>query len=727
MGATPTLTLVATVRSTGLYTNTASIASGFSDPNPNNNNAFAVVTPRGTGTTLTNICPATTVNLTTQVVITNLPSGATLTWHTATPATSTNKVPNPASVGVGTYYAAFEDATNNCYSPTTAYNVTIQTCNADLSITKTVNNSTPNVGSNVIFTLSVVNNGSSPATGVTANDVLPSGYTYVSDNGSGAYNSTTGVWTIGNLATSATATLQITATVRMSGNYANTATVSGNQIDPVPGNNTSTSTPIPVPVADLAITKTDGSATYTPGTPITYTLVVTNTGPSNVTGATVADAIPAAITGVSWTSAVAGNASVSGGATGSGNNLAATISLGAGAGNSVTFTVSGTVSASATGNLVNTATVTAPAGTTDNNAANNSATDTDTPAPVADLAITKTDGSATYTPGSPITYTLVVTNTGPSNVTGATIADAIPAAITGVSWTSAIAGNASVSSGATGSSNSLAATVNLAAGAGNSVTFTITGTVSPAATGNLVNTATVTAPAGTTDNNAANNSATDTDTPAPVADLAITKTDGSATYTPGSPITYTLVVTNSGPSNVTGATIADAIPAAITGVSWTSAVTGNASVSSGATGSRQQPGGYPQPGGRCGQLGHLHHHGHRLTLRHGQPGEYRHRDGTGGHRRQQPGQQFRHRHRHPRSRSGSGHHQDRRQCHLHPRQPHHLHPGGDQHRPFERHRGYHRRRHSGRHHRCELDLRRCRQRLRHQRGHRKQETAWRPP
>jgi uncharacterized repeat protein (TIGR01451 family) len=584
VGATPTLTLVATVRSTGLYTNTASIASGFSDPNPNNNNAFAVVTPRGTGTTLTNICPATTVNLTNQVVITNLPSGATLTWHTATPATSTNKVPNVTSVGAGTYYAAFEDATNNCYSPTTAYNVTIQTCNADLSITKTVNNSTPNVGSNVIFTLSVVNNGSSPATGVTANDVLPSGYTYVSDNGSGAYNSTTGVWTIGNLATSATATLQITATVRMSGNYANTATVSGNQTDPVPGNNTSTNTPIPVPVSDLAITKTDGSATYTPGTPITYTLVVTNSGPSNVTGATIADAIPAAITGVSWTSAVTGNASVSSGATGTGNSLAATVNLTAGAGNSVTFTITGTVSPAATGNLVNTATVTAPAGTTDNNAANNTATDTDTPAPVADLAVTKTDGSATYTPGTPITYTLVVTNSGPSNVTGATLADAVPAAITGVSWTSSVSGNASVSSGATGSGNSLAATVNLAAGTGNSVTFTITGTVSPSALGNLVNTATVTAPAGTTDNNAANNSATDTDTPARVSDLAVTKTDGSATYTPGSPITYTIVVSNAGPSNVTGATLADAVPAAITGVSWTSSVSGNASVSTGATG-----------------------------------------------------------------------------------------------------------------------------------------------
>ncbi|MGC5198760.1 hypothetical protein ACLD7X_018415, partial [Aphanothece microscopica RSMan92] len=156
--------------------------------------------------------------------------------------------------------------------------------------------------------------------------------------------------------------------------------------------------------------------------------------------------------------------------------------------------------------------------------------------------------------------------------------------MTGVSWTSATAGTATVSSGATGSSNTLAATVNLPAGAGNTVTFTVTGTVAPSTTGNLVNTATVTAPGGVTDPTPGNNSATDTDTQNSVADLAITKTDGSATYTPGSPITYTIVVSNNGPSNVTGATINDAIPAAITGVSWTSATAGTATVSSGATG-----------------------------------------------------------------------------------------------------------------------------------------------
>ncbi len=562
VGATPPLTIVATVKNTGLYTNIASISSSLSDPNPNNNTAFAVVSPRGAALSVTNICPATTVNLNTQAAVTNVPSGATQTWHTATPATSLNKVANPASVGAGVYYAAFEDATTNCYSTTTAITVTIQACNADLAITKTVSNSTPLVGSNVTFTLSVLNNGASPATGVTVNDLLPSGYTYVSDNGSGAYNSNSGVWTIGNLAVSATVTLQITATVRATGIYANTATVTGGQNDPTPGNNSSTITPTPVPVSDLSVTKTDGRTTFTPGTTNTYTVVVSNAGPSTATGALVTDNAPAGTSISSWSAVFAGGAT--GTATGSGN-ISQTINVPVGG--TVTYTINVAVPAGFTGNLINSATVAPPSGTTDNNTANNTATDTDTPAPIADLNITKTDNSATYTPGSPITYTVVVTNNGPSNVTGVTVNDAIPAAITGAAWTSSSTGSASVSSGATGSGNSLAATVNLAASAGNSVTFTITGTVSTAATGNLVNTATVTSPAGTTDNNTANNTATDTDTQNSQTDLAIIKSVNNSTPKVGENVTFTLLVTNNGPSAATGVVVLDQLPSGYTYVS----------------------------------------------------------------------------------------------------------------------------------------------------------------
>ena len=61
---------------------------------------------------------------------------------------------------------------------------------ADLVLTKGIDDDTPNVGSNAIFTLAVTNNGPTPATNVSVSDLLPSGYSYVSDDSSGAYVTT---------------------------------------------------------------------------------------------------------------------------------------------------------------------------------------------------------------------------------------------------------------------------------------------------------------------------------------------------------------------------------------------------------------------------------------------------------------------------------------------------------------------------------------------------------
>ncbi len=65
---------------------------------------------------VSNVCPATTVNLTT-LTASNRPANTTLTWHTGTPATTANKITGTA-VAAGTYYAAFFDASLNCYSGT---------------------------------------------------------------------------------------------------------------------------------------------------------------------------------------------------------------------------------------------------------------------------------------------------------------------------------------------------------------------------------------------------------------------------------------------------------------------------------------------------------------------------------------------------------------------------------------------------------------------------------
>ena len=452
---------------------------------------------------------------------------------------------------------------------------TIATTTADLAITKSDGVASVVPGTATTYTIVVTNNGPGEVTGATVVDSAPAGVTFgawtcvVSNVGSGGTVTTACGTASGSANINTTVTMKsggvITYTVPATiaagatGTIDNTATVSvpTGVFDPTPGNNSATDTDTLTAQADLSITKTDGVASVVPGTATTYSIVVSNSGPSNVIGANVSDVLPAAVTSATWTCVGAGGGTCPASGVG---NINSVVNLPVGA--TTTFTLIAQVSAAASGTLVNTATVTPPAGTTDPNPGNNSATDTDTitvVAPTADLGITKTDGSATYTAGGPITYVITVSNAGPASVTGASVVDALPAVITGAGWT--CVGAAGGTCPASGSGN-INVVVNLPVSA--SVTFTLTGTVASSATGNLVNTATVTPPAGTTDPNPGNNSATDTDSPSPIAGLAITKTDGSATYTPGGTGIYTITVTNSGPSNANSLSVTDNLPSGVT-------------------------------------------------------------------------------------------------------------------------------------------------------------------
>ena len=632
-GGSATFTITGTVlaTATGNLVNTATVAApaGVTDPTPGNNSATDTDTPNpvadlaitktdgvtsvvpGTATTYTIVVSNTGPSFVTGATVADtLPAALTgVNWTAAYTGTGSSGAASGAgnistvinlAVGgtatftvTGTVAATATGTLVNTATVTppvgttdptpgnnSATDTDTLTPTADLSITKTDGSATYIPGTAISYTVVVSNSGPSFVNGAVVADTIPANIggatwtaVYAGTGSSGAASGSGDINTAINLASGGSATFTITGTVlaTATGNLVNTATVAApaGVTDPTPGNNSATDTDTPNPVADLAITKTDGVTSVVPGTATTYTIVVSNTGPSFVTGATVADTLPAALTGVNWTAAYTGTGS-SGAASGAGN-ISTVINLAVGG--TATFTVTGTVAATATGTLVNTATVTPPVGVTDPTPGNNSATDTDTLVPTADLSITKTDGSATYTPGTAITYTVVVGNTGPSFVNGAVVADTIPANISGAAWTAVYAGAGSA--GAAGGSGDINTAINLASGG--SATFTISGTVLATATGNLVNTATVAAPAGVTDPNAGNNSATDTDTPNPVADLAITKTDGVTSVVPGTATTYTIVVSNTGPSFVTGATVADTLPAALTGVNWTAAYTGTGS------------------------------------------------------------------------------------------------------------------------------------------------------
>ncbi len=105
----------------------------------------------------------------------------------------------------------------------------------DLTVEKSVDNQYPAAGGNVIWTIKATNNGPDNATGVNYYDSLPSGVTYVSNTTSqGAYNPTSNVWSVGNLAVGASATLTLTSSVDspFSSPITNIAYVGNSQTNP---------------------------------------------------------------------------------------------------------------------------------------------------------------------------------------------------------------------------------------------------------------------------------------------------------------------------------------------------------------------------------------------------------------------------------------------------------------------------------------------------------------
>lgn len=485
----------------------------------------------------------TTVGNTVTVTVGNLASAGTAT------ATIVVSVADATITTVANTATVTSTETDSNTANNTATTNTAVTPVADLRIAKTDSVDPAIAGGTMAYTLTVTNDGPSGATNVVLTDVLPTGLTFASATASqGSVNHAAGTVTanLGNLANgaSATVTINVNIAATATGTINNTATVTGTQTDDDTTNNSDTESTVLNSQVDLAVTKTDGLTNVISGNNLTYTIIVTNNGLSQATNVSLTDALPANLTYSSHTIS-------QGTATITGQNFSAAIGTLA-PGGTATITVTAAVSGTATGVITNTASVTATQ--TDTNTANNSATDTTTATPQIDLQITKSDTPDPVVAGNQLTYTILVTNAGPSTATGVTVTDVLASTLTFVSGTSTVGTVANNAGTVTGTIGTLAS--------GASATVTLVVAVAPTARGAISNTASVT---GTeTDSNTANNSSTTSTTANGNVDLSIAKADSTDPVVAGNTLTYTLTVTNNGPSTATNVVVTDILPSAIT-------------------------------------------------------------------------------------------------------------------------------------------------------------------
>ena len=456
---------------------------------------------------------------------------------------------------------------------------------ADLMVVKTADPSTVDVGELVTFSLTVANAGPATAASAVVTDTLPPDFSYVSDDGS---CDTSGlpaiVCALGDLPPGAMSKVEIVASAEIGAagqSRTNVARVGlGSGADADPSNDEDDAEVDVRPRVDLAVSKAGAGEVVVPGSPpgvavvpntvtagkrLTYTLDVSNGGPSAATGVVLTDTLPA---GTSYVSAGGAACSTLGLPT-----LSCTLpSLGPGGMVTVIVVVDVDAGVADGAVLRNTTGVTANESEAD--PSNNADTQDTEVGTAADLALSKAADPPAQSPGGLVTYTLTIDNLGPSDAAAVVVTDTLPA---DVSYVSDDAG-----CDTSGLPQITCALGGLASGDSAMVRITVQVDLAAQNGAELTNMAVV--GSGTPDPDGSNNDGSATVTvrdPQPdEADLAIDKTgEGevvsvgpTVTVTPdevtaGRRLTWTLYVSNAGPATATGVVVTDTLPAGTSFVS----------------------------------------------------------------------------------------------------------------------------------------------------------------
>jgi uncharacterized repeat protein (TIGR01451 family) len=417
---------------------------------------------------------------------------------------------------------------------------------ADLSVSLDESPAPALAGGDLTYTITVDNQGPDAAPAVVATLPVASGASFVSaSTGVGSVTDSGGqvVADLGNLAVNTPVTVTVILQALAVGELTETASVSGDVVDTNPSNNTASATTEIDPATDLAVEISSSVPIVGIGQAFQYVVTATNNGPLDATDVVLSDTLPA---GVSFVSATTDQGVVP---TQAGGVVAVTFgTLAAGDSANLTIVVDPTASPGAT--LIDSASVAGQQA--DPNPANNTATMDLMVQSVSDLAVLATaQSSGPPLVGQPLTYTITVSNQGPADEPDAVLSGALPAGMTVDSLNS--------TQGVAPTINQGILTADLGLLPANA-TATVTLVVSPGANDTGPVTAGFAVQGQNVDPNPSNNTAQVTVDVGPATNLSVAIAPGPGQAVAQVDWTYTLKVSNPGPSDATGVTAASILP-----------------------------------------------------------------------------------------------------------------------------------------------------------------------